>query len=154
MLLDGYKTVKLCSTISCSSLWRYRNSKKEREWLLFISCICLDLRQMSDVPVRCAGNFSVFYDWQLWWYSYITYLIFRWKREMYFWRQENRILSRYELVIQSAGVAPEANLRITLVRKHTKRDPPWLWNPGQTSSEVQNRGISGHTKRTYVIVKI
>ena len=26
-------------------------------------------------------------------------------------------------------------------RKHT-RDPPWLWNPGQMSPEVHNRGIS------------
>ena len=25
--------------------------------------------------------------------------------------------------------------------------PPWLWNPGQTSPEVQNRGISGPTKK-------
>ena len=28
------------------------------------------------------------------------------------------------------------------------RDPPWLWDPGQTSPEVQSRGISGPTKRT------
>ena len=28
--------------------------------------------------------------------------------------------------IQSAGVAPEMNMRITQVRKHAKRDPPWL----------------------------
>ena len=26
------------------------------------------------------------------------------------------------------------------------RDPPWLWNPGETSPEVQNRGISGPQK--------
>ena len=32
------------------------------------------------------------------------------------------------------------------------RDPPWLWNPGQTSSEVQNRGISGPSKRTHVLL--
>ena len=37
--------------------------------------------------------------------------------------------------IQSAGVAPEVNLRITQAR-----DPPWLWNPGQTLPEVQKRG--------------
>ena len=43
----------------------------------------------------------------------------------------------------------EVNLRITQARKHTKRDPPWLRNPGQMSPEVQNRGISGPTKRTY-----
>ena len=29
--------------------------------------------------------------------------------------------------------------------------PPWLWNPGQMSPEVQNRGISGPTKRTCVL---
>ena len=29
------------------------------------------------------------------------------------------------------------------------RDSPWLRNPGQISLEVQNRGISGPTKRTY-----
>ena len=27
----------------------------------------------------------------------------------------------------------------------------WLWNPGQTSPEIQNRDISGPTKRTYVL---
>ena len=47
---------------------------------------------------------------------------------------------------QSAGVTPEVNVRITKVRKHAKRDPPWLWNKGQTSPEVQNRGISGQKK--------
>ena len=31
------------------------------------------------------------------------------------------------------------------------RDPPGLWNPGQTSPEVQNRGISDPTKKTYVL---
>ena len=31
------------------------------------------------------------------------------------------------------------------------RDPPRLWNPGQTSPEVQNRDISGPTKRTCVL---
>ena len=31
------------------------------------------------------------------------------------------------------------------------RNPPWLWNPVQTSPEVQNRGISGPTKRTPVL---
>ena len=38
--------------------------------------------------------------------------------------------------IQSAGVVPEVNLIITQVRKLTKRDPPWLWNPGQMPPEV------------------
>ena len=44
------------------------------------------------------------------------------------------------MVIQSAGGAPEVNLRITLLRKYV-RDPPWLSKPVQTSPEVQNRGI-------------
>ena len=39
--------------------------------------------------------------------------------------------------IQSAGVAPEVNLRITQASKHAKKDPPWLWNPGQTSCPKQ-----------------
>ena len=34
------------------------------------------------------------------------------------------------------------------------RDPPWLSNPGETSPEVQNRGISGPTKMTYVLKKL
>ena len=53
-------------------------------------------------------------------------------------------LSCHATSIQS-GVPPEVNLRIIQVRKHA-RDPPWLWNPGQTSPEVQNRGISGPHK--------
>ena len=36
-------------------------------------------------------------------------------------------------------------------RKMKARNPPWLWNPGQTSSEVQNSSISGHTKETCVL---
>ena len=56
----------------------------------------------------------------------------------------------------SAGVTPEVNLRNPL---HTgdeafkRGNPPWLWNPGQTgqmSPEVQNRSISGPTRKTYV----
>ena len=34
------------------------------------------------------------------------------------------------------------------------RDPPWLWNPEQTSPELQNRSISDPTKRTDVFQKI
>ena len=34
------------------------------------------------------------------------------------------------------------------------RDPPWLCNPEETSPEIQNRSISGPTKRTYVLQKI
>ena len=45
----------------------------------------------------------------------------------------------------------QSNIQIYLFFKFQKihsRDIPWLWNPGQTSPEVQNRGISGPTKRT------
>ena len=53
--------------------------------------------------------------------------------------------------IQAAGVMPEVNPRNLLqVRKHA-RDPPWLWNPGQTSQENQNRDISGLEKGAYVL---
>ena len=38
--------------------------------------------------------------------------------------------------------------------KRESTHPSWLWNPGQTSPEVQNRGISGPTKRTYVLQKL
>ena len=50
--------------------------------------------------------------------------------------------------IQSAGES-EVNLRLTQVRKHEK-DLPWLGNPGQTSPEVQKKGIRSPTKKTYV----
>ena len=53
-----------------------------------------------------------------------------------------------------AGVVPEVNLRIPLHAgdKTCKQGgPPWLWNQGQMSPEVQNRGISGPTKRTDVL---
>ena len=34
------------------------------------------------------------------------------------------------------------------------RDPSWLWNPGQTSPEVQKRGTSGPTKKTDVLQNV
>ena len=57
---------------------------------------------------------------------------------------------------RSPGVTPEVNLRKPL---HTgdkackQGNPPWLWNPVQISPEVQNRGISGPTKKTSVLQK-
>ena len=45
-----------------------------------------------------------------------------------------------------AGVAPEVNLRIALSQESIQVTPPLLWNPGQTSPEVQNIGISGPKK--------
>ena len=44
--------------------------------------------------------------------------------------------------IQSSGVAPEVNLRITQAKKHT-RDPPWLRNLGQTSVADPGFGQGG-----------
>ena len=40
----------------------------------------------------------------------------------------------------------DSGIHCTQATKHA-RDPPWLWNPGETSPEVQNRDISGPTKR-------
>ena len=53
--------------------------------------------------------------------------------------------------MEKAGVAPEVNLRNLLCASEEarKRGNP----PGQTSPEVQNRGISGPTKRTCVLQK-
>ena len=42
--------------------------------------------------------------------------------------------------IQLAGTAPEANLRTTQMRKHT-RDPIWLWNPEETHQKSKT-GVS------------
>ena len=61
---------------------------------------------------------------------------------------------------RSAGVAPEVNLRervtllVRLRQVRIRQNPLWLWNPEETSPEVQNRGISGPTKRTHVLQKI
>ena len=58
--------------------------------------------------------------------------------------------------IQSAGVTPEVNLRnlLCVARKHASEGiHPGFETPGQTSPEVQNRGISGPAKRTYVLQK-
>ena len=61
------------------------------------------------------------------------------------------------LLVEKAGVTPEVNLRNPLCTGEEARkqgNPPWLWNPGQTSPEVQNRGISGPTKRTCTLEKL
>ena len=61
---------------------------------------------------------------------------------------------------RSAGVASEVNLRehvMLLIRLHQvwiRQNPVWLWNLEETSPEVQNRGISGPTKRTHVLQKL
>ena len=51
---------------------------------------------------------------------------------------------------RSAGITPEVNLMILLHagdKAHKLGDPPWLWNPGQTSPEVRpNKGVSGLKK--------
>ena len=58
---------------------------------------------------------------------------------------------------RSVGVAPEVNLRNPLSTGDEAckwGSQLWLWNPGQTSPEVQNRDISGPIKRTYVLQKL
>ena len=45
-----------------------------------------------------------------------------------------------------AGATPKINLRSLLHVGNEacmQEDPPWLLNPGQTSPEIQTRGISG-----------
>ena len=52
-------------------------------------------------------------------------------------------------VKRSAGVTPEVNLRIPLHtgdKAYRWGDPPWIWNAGQTSPEVQKKAISGLKK--------
>ena len=58
--------------------------------------------------------------------------------------------------IQSAGVTPEVNRRITQTRKHTTEGSILTLKPraDQTSPEVENRGMSGPTKRTHVLQKM
>ena len=41
--------------------------------------------------------------------------------------------------IQSAGVASEVNLRIIQMRKHAKRDPPWLWNRADVTRSPRSK---------------
>ena len=52
------------------------------------------------------------------------------------------------VVIRSAGVALQVNLRNPLKPGVKARDLTWLYNPGQTSPEVQIINISGPTRRT------
>ena len=56
---------------------------------------------------------------------------------------------------QSAGVAPEVNLRNSMQsRKWRRKKSTRLWNPGQRSPEVQNRGYQWPTKRTCVLQNV
>ena len=50
--------------------------------------------------------------------------------------------------IRSVGDAPDVNLRNPFhVGDKARKQLPWLWNPVQRSPEVQNRSISGVTKK-------
>ena len=54
--------------------------------------------------------------------------------------------------IQSAGVAPEVNLRnSTLARKPASEKSTLALKPRADVTKIQNRDISGPTKRTYVL---
>ena len=54
----------------------------------------------------------------------------------------------------SAGTRSKSGESIAYRRQCMQvRDPSWLCNPEQTSPEVQNRSISGSTKRTDVLQK-
>ena len=64
--------------------------------------------------------------------------------------------SDFLAVKRSEGVASEVNLRYLLRTGDEAckwRNLLWLWIPRQTSPEVQNRGISDPTKRTYILQK-
>ena len=50
--------------------------------------------------------------------------------------------------IQSAGVTPEVNLRITQARKHAKGIHPGFETHCRCHQKSKNRGISGLTKKT------
>ena len=58
---------------------------------------------------------------------------------------------------RSAEVAPEVNQRNPLHKGDEASkwgNPPWLWNPEETSPEIQKRGIiSGTTNRMHVLQK-
>ena len=50
---------------------------------------------------------------------------------------------------RSAHVAPEVHLRectLYSAKKRIRQNPLWLWNPEETSPEIQNRGTSGPQK--------
>ena len=53
--------------------------------------------------------------------------------------------------IQSAGVTPEVNLRITQVRKHAEGIHPGFETEGRCHQKSKNMGISGPIKRTHVL---
>ena len=59
---------------------------------------------------------------------------------------------------RSAGITPEVSLRehVTCMplASANKAAHSGLWNPEDTSPEVQNKGISGPTKGTYVLQKV
>ena len=58
------------------------------------------------------------------------------------------ILSPMLAAKRSAGVAPEVNLR-----ERVTRTPPPSVNKAEPRGDVENRGISGTTKRTHVLQK-
>ena len=51
--------------------------------------------------------------------------------------------------IQSAGVTPEVNLRITQARKHAFKGSTLALKPRADVTRSQNRGISGPTKKDF-----
>ena len=57
-------------------------------------------------------------------------------------------LTAIPAIKRSAGVAPEVDLRkctlhLHLKNKQIRQNPLWLWNPEETSPEIQNSGTSG-----------
>ena len=88
------------------------------EWLRALSCSML-----GSNPTDTCGHVCRYVDW----------------------KGLSTMLSTKRLT----GVTGESEKSIGCRREGTQvRDPPWLWNLGQTSPEVQNRGISGPRERT------
>ena len=141
----------LKSTLSrrkSSFIW---NSRRRRS-NIFPESVGIKFGSLHTVRTFCWGHFVVRRHRVPIYYVFNGLKIYR-----------HRYLSWSVKIIQtlsferSAGVAPEVNLRILLCpnnEAHKWGVPLWLWNPGQTSPKVHNRGISGPTKRTDVLQKI
>ena len=57
------------------------------------------------------------------------------------------------MLARSSGVTPEVN-RMQVTKHASESDQNGLWNPGQTSQVVQNRGTTGATKLNAVLHEI
>ena len=99
----------------------------------------------------------------LWFAKWFTALCCMWHRQSWVWTptktcghmickfMDQKGLTAMVTSKQSAGVARSECEDHYRWESMQAREPPWLWNPGQASSEIQNRVISASTKRTCVL---